>query len=176
MSDPFPRDQSTHHACLLHCLPSLFLLPYQQHPAVAEAAVIGIEDELKGEVPHAFIILQDGVTLDAKQVEKELVAAVRNDIGAVAAFRKATVVKKLPKTRSGEKRRSLGNCVFPPLTCYTCLRICLSGKILRKTMRKLLSNLDVPTPATIDDPTALDELKEIYKRERIGPIYAGGKT
>lgn len=78
-----------------------------KHPAVAEVAVIGIQDELKGEVPHAFIILQDGVDLDAKEVEKELVAAVRQDIGAVASFRKATVVRKLPKTRSGNDALSL---------------------------------------------------------------------
>ncbi|HEY5031972.1 MAG TPA: AMP-binding protein, partial [Actinomycetes bacterium] len=103
------------------------------HPAVAECAVIGVHDEVKGQLPRAFVVLKSGVTIDDETLTRELVAAVRRDIGPVAAFKDVTVVEGLPKTRS--------------------------GKILRKTMRGIADGRDEPVPSTIEDPTVLDALR-----------------
>ena len=103
------------------------------HPAVAECAVIGAKDALKGEQPCGFVVLKSGITTSPEQVEKELVARVRDQIGPVAAFKLAMVVKRLPKTRS--------------------------GKILRGTMKKIADSDSFTMPATIDDPAVLDEIK-----------------
>ena len=103
------------------------------HPAVAECAVIGAKDALKGEQPCGFVVLKSGITTPPEQVEKELVARVRDQIGPVAAFKLAMVVKRLPKTRS--------------------------GKILRGTMKKIADSDSFNMPATIDDPMVLDEIK-----------------
>ncbi len=103
------------------------------HPAVAECAVIGAKDALKGEQPCGFVVLKSGVSTPSEQVEKELVARVRDQIGPVAAFKLAMVVKRLPKTRS--------------------------GKILRGTMKKIADSDTYNMPATIDDPAVLDEIK-----------------
>jgi len=103
------------------------------HPAVAECAVIGAKDALKGEQPCGFVVLKAGVSTPHDQVEKELVALVRDKIGPVAAFKIAIVIKRLPKTRS--------------------------GKILRGTMKKIADSDAWTMPATIDDPTILDEIK-----------------
>ncbi|TKB50838.1 propionyl-CoA synthetase [Ferrimonas aestuarii] len=100
------------------------------HTAVAEAAVIGVDDALKGQLPLGLVVLKQGQELDLDAVKAELIASVREQIGAVAAFKLVTVVEKLPKTRS--------------------------GKILRGTMRKLASGQAVALPATIDDPQALE--------------------
>ncbi|KAK3604238.1 hypothetical protein CHS0354_002046 [Potamilus streckersoni] len=105
------------------------------HPAIAECAVVGIEDELKGQVPVGFFVVKDGADKSEEDIEKELVALIRDQIGAVAVFKKASKVKRLPKTRS--------------------------GKILRKTIRRLADERDVPVPPTIDDPLILDELREV---------------
>jgi propionyl-CoA synthetase len=102
------------------------------HPAVAECAVIGVKDELKGEVPCGFVVLKSGVETAPAEVEKELVALVREKIGPVAAFKLAVTVARLPKTRS--------------------------GKILRGTMKKIADHEDWAAPATIDDPAVLDEI------------------
>jgi propionyl-CoA synthetase len=102
------------------------------HPAVAECAVIGAKDQLKGEVPCGFVVLKSGVTTSNTQIEMELVALVREKIGPVAAFKLAMVVPRLPKTRS--------------------------GKILRGTMKKLADGEGFAVPATIDDPAILDEI------------------
>ena len=102
------------------------------HPAVAECAVIGIKDELKGEQPCGFVVLKSGVTKSPIDVEKEIVALVREKIGPVAAFKIAITVNRLPKTRS--------------------------GKILRGTMKKIADGDAWTPPATIDDPAILDEI------------------
>lgn len=112
------------------------------HPAIAECAVIGINDELKGQLPVAFFIRKDGITESAEEIEKELVKMVRNQIGAICCFSKAMEVKRLPKTRS--------------------------GKILRKTMRQLSETDQVPTPATIDDPGVLEEITQALAMAKIG--------
>ena len=115
------------------------------HPDVAEAAVIGAHDELKGQLPLGFVVLKAGVARPHEVVVKDLVSLVREKIGAVAAFKTATVVERLPKTRS--------------------------GKILRGTMKKIADSETYKTPPTIDDPVILEEI-EVALRE-IG--YAGGQ-
>jgi len=107
------------------------------HPDVAECAVIGIADDLKGQQPLGFLCLNKGCDRDHKAIVKECVGLVRDQIGPVAAFKLATVVDRLPKTRS--------------------------GKILRATMVKIADGEDYKMPATIDDPAILDEITEALK-------------
>ncbi len=102
------------------------------HPDVAECAVIGVADQLKGQAPMGFAVLQSGANRDNDEVAKELVALIREKIGPVAAFKMATVVTRLPKTRS--------------------------GKILRGTMRSMADGVEHKVPATIDDPETLGEI------------------
>jgi propionyl-CoA synthetase len=104
------------------------------HNDVAECAVLGVDDALKGQVPIGFIVLKNGVTRSPDEIVKEVVRMVRDRIGPVASFKTATVVKRLPKTRS--------------------------GKILRGTIQKIADNKDWKMPATIDDPVVLDEIKQ----------------
>jgi propionyl-CoA synthetase len=104
-----------------------------QHPDVAECAVIGVADELKGELPLGFLVLKSGTTKSESEIVKEVVGMVREKIGPVAAFKTAAVVKRLPKTRS--------------------------GKILRGTMKKIADSEEYRMPATIDDPGILDEIQ-----------------
>lgn len=104
------------------------------HPDVAECAVIGVADALKGQVPVGFLVVNKGVNRPAEEIEKEAVALVREKIGPVAAFKTALVVQRLPKTRS--------------------------GKILRGTMRKIADGEAWSMPATIDDPVILEEIGE----------------
>jgi propionyl-CoA synthetase len=104
------------------------------HPDVAECAVLGVDDNLKGQIPVGFLVLNAGVTRDPNEIVKEVVQMVRDRIGPVASFRVATVVKRLPKTRS--------------------------GKILRGTIRKIANNTEYQMPATIDDPEVLKEIEE----------------
>jgi propionyl-CoA synthetase len=107
------------------------------HPAVAECAVVGIADDLKGEVPCGFMVLKAGVNETPAEVEKGCVQLVRDKIGPVAAFKLAIVVPRLPKTRS--------------------------GKILRGTMKKIADRTPWTMPATIDDPAVLDEIATALK-------------
>ena len=104
------------------------------HPDVAECAVIGVADTLKGQLPMGLLCLNSGSSRDPGDVVKECVALVREKIGPVAAFKLATVVDRLPKTRS--------------------------GKILRGTIAKIADAEPWKMPATIDDPAILDEIKE----------------
>ncbi len=108
------------------------------HQDVAECAVLGVEDQLKGQVPVGFVVLKSGVERPQEEIVKEVVAMVRDRIGPVAAFKTATVVKRLPKTRS--------------------------GKILRGTIQKIADNQSYNTPATIDDPAILDEMEEALNK------------
>jgi propionyl-CoA synthetase len=105
-----------------------------QHPDVAECAVIGVADDLKGQVPVGFFVLKSGVGRHPDEVEVELIASMREKIGAVAVFKRAICVERLPKTRS--------------------------GKILRGTMRAIADGREYNMPSTIDDPTILDEIAE----------------
>jgi propionyl-CoA synthetase len=108
------------------------------HRDVAECAVIGVKDEIKGEAPVGFVVLKAGVNRPPDEIEREVVALVRERIGPVAAFKRAIAVARLPKTRS--------------------------GKILRGTMKKIADGETWTTPATIEDPAALDEISEALKR------------
>jgi propionyl-CoA synthetase len=108
-----------------------------RHPDVAECAVIGAGDNLKGQVPVGLVVLKNGVTRSEEEIVSEIVRMVRNDIGAVASFKKAVVVARLPKTRS--------------------------GKILRGTIRKIADGESYSTPSTIDDPVSLDEIGQALK-------------
>ncbi len=105
------------------------------HPDVAECAVIGVADQLKGQAPCGFVVLKAGASREAAELQAECVALVREAIGPVAAFRMVHIVKRLPKTRS--------------------------GKILRATMRQIADGETPKVPATIDDPAILDEIKEV---------------
>jgi len=105
------------------------------HPAVAECAVIGVPDEIKGQVPRGLVVLKAGAS--AESLPEELIASVRAEIGAVAAFRLVDVVPALPKTRS--------------------------GKILRKTLRGIAAGRDEPVPSTIEDPSVLETLGPILR-------------
>jgi propionyl-CoA synthetase len=103
------------------------------HPDVAECAVIGVADEVKGQVPVGLVVLNAGVDRAPAEIVAEIVQAVRDEIGPFAAFKRACVVQRLPKTRS--------------------------GKVLRGTMRRIADSEPYRVPATIDDPAILEELK-----------------
>jgi propionyl-CoA synthetase len=108
------------------------------HPDVAECAVVGVRDPLKGQVPFGFLVLKSGVVRDPLDLTSEVVAMVRERIGPVAAFKHATIVDRLPKTRS--------------------------GKVLRATIRAIADGQPFSIPATIDDPGILDEIREALRR------------
>jgi propionyl-CoA synthetase len=109
-----------------------------EHPGVAECAVVGVHDDLKGQVPRGFVVLKAGVEADPETLQAELVQAVRDRIGAVAGLRRVDVVPALPKTRS--------------------------GKILRRTMREIADGGTPAVPSTIEDPAVLDALTPVLRR------------
>jgi propionyl-CoA synthetase len=111
------------------------------HPDVAECAVIGIADQMKGQIPAGFIVLKSGVSRPIADIEKEVIQLVREKIGPVAAFKLAITVGRLPKTRS--------------------------GKILRGTMRAIADGEPYKMPATIDDPVILDEITVALKERGV---------
>lgn len=117
------------------------------HPAVAECAVVGIEDRDKGQVPVGLVIVKDGLNIEIAILRQELVAMVRNDVGAFANFKQLVLVARLPKTRS--------------------------GKILRQVIRKIADKKPYETPATIDDPVILDEIAVSFIDNGIGFISEG---
>jgi len=108
------------------------------HPEVAECAVVGVADDVKGQVPVGFLVLNSGVDREETDIVGEVVKMVRGKIGPVAAFKTATVVDRLPKTRS--------------------------GKILRGTIQKIADDVEWKMPATIDDPVILDEITKALQR------------
>jgi acyl-coenzyme A synthetase/AMP-(fatty) acid ligase len=107
------------------------------HTCVAECAVVGIQDELRGQVPFSFVVLKDWQVITETDLEKELVSLIRNKIGAIAYLKNAIVVKRLPKTRS--------------------------GKILRKTLRDMVDGNEFAIPSTIEDISVLDEITDRLK-------------
>ncbi len=107
------------------------------HPDIAECAVVGVADEIKGEVPLGFVVTKAGVSRSDGDIVKELIDRIRQQIGPVAGFKTALVVKRLPKTRS--------------------------GKILRGTMKRIADSQEYTAPATIDDPGILDEITDALK-------------
>ena len=108
-----------------------------QHPAVAECAVIGVQDQMKGQVPRAFVVLRSGADADPEELRQEIVATVRDVVGPVAALKEVVIVPGLPKTRS--------------------------GKILRKTMRGIADGRDEPVPSTIEDVNVLHDIAAYLK-------------
>ncbi|MCM2476662.1 propionyl-CoA synthetase [Rhizobium sp. CG5] len=114
------------------------------HPDVAECAVIGIADELKGQIPCGFLVLKKNVNRDSNALFKEIVQLVRDEIGPVAAFKTVMVVERLPKTRS--------------------------GKILRGTMQKIADGMPWKMPATIDDPAILDEISQVLRQNDMAKL------
>ncbi|MER2996038.1 propionyl-CoA synthetase [Pontibacter populi] len=115
------------------------------HPAVAECAVVGIADDLRGQRPVGLVVLKDGQTIGEEQIEQELIALIREKIGAVAYFRNSLLVKRLPKTRS--------------------------GKILRKIIRNIADGEHYAIPSTIDDPAILTEIHDCFKEKGIGNAF-----
>ncbi|MCO5145257.1 MAG: propionyl-CoA synthetase [Aquamicrobium sp.] len=113
-----------------------------EHPDVAECAVVGMHDGMKGQIPLGFVVLNAGVAREQADIEKEVIALVRDKIGPVAAFKSVVTVKRLPKTRS--------------------------GKILRGTMQKIADRETWSMPATIDDPAILDEIGSALQGKGIG--------
>ncbi|NVK56090.1 MAG: propionyl-CoA synthetase [Alteromonadaceae bacterium] len=109
------------------------------HDAIAECTVIGVHCPLKGQTPVGLVLLKDGVDIDADELQKELVAMVRKEIGPIACFQRAVVVPRLPKTRS--------------------------GKILRKLLRQIATNQEVAVPSTIDDPGSVAEIESIMQAQ-----------
>jgi propionyl-CoA synthetase len=107
------------------------------HPAVAECAVIGVADQMKGQLPRGFVVLKADVDVDPDELADELIAAVRDQVGPIAVFRSVSVVPALPKTRS--------------------------GKILRKSMREIADGKDPLVPSTIEDPGVLDTLRPMLR-------------
>jgi acetate--CoA ligase len=112
------------------------------HSAVAECAVVGIADELKGQMPVGFVVLKSGIEIGENDLEKELIQMVRNKIGPVASFKRAVIAQRLPKTRS--------------------------GKILRKIMRHLADGENFKPPSTIEDMSVLGEIGELLKMKKVG--------
>jgi propionyl-CoA synthetase len=115
------------------------------HPDIAECAVVGVADDIKGEVPVGFVVTKAGVSRPDGEIVAELVERIRQQIGPVAAFKTALVVTRLPKTRS--------------------------GKILRGTMKRIADSQAYTPPATIDDPAILGEITEALR----GAGYAKGQ-
>jgi acyl-coenzyme A synthetase/AMP-(fatty) acid ligase len=115
------------------------------HDSVAECAVVGISDDLRGQRPVALVLLKDGTSIEEKKLEEELVATIREKIGAVAYFKNATIVKRLPKTRS--------------------------GKILRKIICHIADGIEYAMPSTIDDPLILTEISDKLKERKIGAAF-----
>ena len=111
------------------------------HKDVAECAVLGISDKLKGQLPIGLLILKAGVKKNHDEISKECIQMIREKVGPVAVFKTAIVIKRLPKTRS--------------------------GKILRGTVKKIADGETYKMPATIDDPAILDEIKEDLKKHNI---------
>ncbi|MEZ4837771.1 acetate--CoA ligase [Flavobacterium sp.] len=108
------------------------------HQAVAECAVIGINDELRGQIPLAMVVIKAGIEMEHFQMEYEIVHLIRDKIGAVACLRNVMIVQRLPKTRS--------------------------GKILRKLLRNIIDNVEFQIPSTIDDELIINEIKEVFEK------------
>lgn len=118
------------------------------HNAIAECAVVGIEDQMKGQIPVGFVVLKSGMSIGEATLEKELIQMVRDKVGPVASFKRAVIAKRLPKTRS--------------------------GKILRKIIRYMADGKPFNPPSTIEDISVLSELRELMKAESIGKRYKSG--
>jgi len=120
-----------------------------KHPDVAECCVVGIEDDLKGQIPLAITVLKAGADIESFQLQAEVVADVRKEIGPVASLKKVLVAERLPKTRS--------------------------GKILRKVIRAIADGKPYTTPSTIDDPVILQEIHNLFEEQMVGSFEQKAK-
>jgi propionyl-CoA synthetase len=111
------------------------------HPAVAECAVIARDDDLKGQVPMGLVVLKSGVTISEADLQKELIARVRETIGAITCYKDTVILARLPKTRS--------------------------GKTLRKTLCKIVNGQEYVVASTIDDPAVIPEIIEVLRGKQI---------
>jgi acyl-coenzyme A synthetase/AMP-(fatty) acid ligase len=114
------------------------------HPAVAECAVFGVDDPMKGQVPLGLVVIKDGMDVGEEQLQAELIGMVRNAVGPVASFKRVLIAKRLPKTRS--------------------------GKTLRRTMRQIADGKPYKVPSTIEDANVLKELEELMHREELAVV------
>ncbi|MGV0980270.1 AMP-binding protein [Empedobacter falsenii] len=115
------------------------------HPDITECAVVGIKDELKGQIPIGLIVTKENASKSEEEIEKDLIALLRKEIGGIACFKTSIIVNRLPKTRS--------------------------GKILRKTLSQIADGTPFTIPSTIDDPTVLDELIHEFSRRNVGVAF-----
>lgn len=115
------------------------------HPDITECAVVGIKDELKGQIPIGLIVTKENASKSEEEIEKDLIALLRKEIGGIACFKTSIIVSRLPKTRS--------------------------GKILRKTLSQIADGTPFTIPSTIDDPTVLDELIHEFSRRNVGVAF-----
>jgi acyl-coenzyme A synthetase/AMP-(fatty) acid ligase len=120
-----------------------------KHPDVAECCVVGIEDDLKGQIPLAITVLKADADIESFQLQAEVVADVRKEIGPVASLKKVLVAERLPKTRS--------------------------GKILRKVIRAIADGKPYTTPSTIDDPVILQEIHDLFEEQMVGSFEQKAK-
>ena len=111
------------------------------HPAIAECAVIARDDALKGQVPMGLVVLKSGVTIDEAELQKQLIARVRESIGAITCYKDTVILARLPKTRS--------------------------GKTLRKTLNKIVNGQEYSVPSTIDDPAVIAEIIEVLRGKKL---------
>ncbi|WP_291065814.1 MULTISPECIES: AMP-binding protein [unclassified Empedobacter] len=116
------------------------------HPDITECAVVGIKDELKGQIPIGLIVTKENASKSEEEIEKDLIALLRKEIGGIACFKTSIIVNRLPKTRS--------------------------GKILRKTLSQIADGTPFTIPSTIDDATVLDELIHEFSRRNVGLAFA----
>jgi len=116
------------------------------HPDITECAVVGIKDELKGQIPIGLIVTKENASKSEEEIEKDLIALLREEIGGIACFKTSIIVNRLPKTRS--------------------------GKILRKTLSQIADGTPFTIPSTIDDATVLDELIHEFSRRNVGLAFA----
>ncbi|MGV0957814.1 AMP-binding protein [Empedobacter falsenii] len=116
------------------------------HPDITECAVVGIKDELKGQIPIGLIVTKENASKSEEEIEKDLIALLRKEIGGIACFKTSIIVSRLPKTRS--------------------------GKILRKTLSQIADGTPFTIPSTIDDATVLDELIHEFSRRNVGVAFA----
>jgi propionyl-CoA synthetase len=130
-----------------------------EHPDVAECAVIGVHDDIKGEVPISFVVLKSNADVTPKQIEAELVRTIRAQIGAFGAPKSVHVVERLPKTRSGKSEFLFKRNLITKLTSVP--------SVLRRTLRDIMHGREYSVPGTIEDASVLTVLEHRFKPDTV---------